>query len=411
MAEENMAWVLIEKGTFAETYRNFKKEIDSLTDTGNELHFFEPGFKKTDLIDITRDTTTTDTSAKLSYWSLLRLLEQQIPPGTKAYIFTGDRLNRFKGARPATTTAITWKTYSPSDSASRWIDHAYLSSSGDVRTIISESTPKGLLRKTVDINPGTSNADIKRTIVDGKPQVQLNDHKVIADTSTLTIAINAEGFPSDAEYLTAAISAIQKYTARKIELVKPSREQDILFWLSSKDLPSGLKAGSTVFQYAKGKAVSTNSWLEISDGTNPLQSEDIALHKRIAYPSKESGFSIWEDGYGKPILDLRNQNQISLYTFYTRLDPEWTDLVWSPEFVKLLIPIIVPKTQPIPQEKLDKRSIASIQMLPHSDLRLPTSDLRVNPVLNTLDLKYYLWILLMATFLIERFLSFRNNLT
>ncbi len=403
-AKENKAWVLVEKNAFSETYRHFKKEIDSLNTPGNELHLFEPGFKKADLDDLIKDTTATDTSAILPYWSLFRLMEQQIPPGSKAFIFTGDRLSRFKGARPTTTTAFTWKTYSPSDSASRWINQAYISSSGDIRAIVSESRPKGIVRKTVDINPGGSNTGIQSTINDGKAQLQLNDQKVIADTSTLTIAINAEGFPSDAEYLSAAINAIQKYTGRKIKLVKPSSQQDILFWLSSKALPSGLKPGSTVFQYGQGKVTSTTTWIA-PKGHNPLQTEKISLHKRIGYPERAVASPIWEDGFGKPLLDLTRTNDISRYTFYSRLNPEWTDLVWSPEFVKLLIPLILPQRRSINEGALDKRSFGGQVYHPILGGRAESGKLKVEASDN---LELYIWFLLIAVFLTERYMSFRN---
>ena len=407
---ENKTWVLIEKDAFRETYSNFKNEIDSLISSGSELHLFQPGFQKTKLEIMAKDTVSAATTEKNSYWSLVRLMEQQIPQGFKAFIFTDDRLNRFNGLRPATATAIHWKTYTPSDSTSRWIDQAYLTSSGDIRAVVSESNPRGTLRKIIAVNPGTDDSGIKTSVSNGKLQLQLNSQKITVDTSTLTIAINAEGFAKDAEYLNSAIIAIQKYTLRKIRLVKPSDQHDIIFWLSSKSLPSNtakiINPGSIVFQYANGKAVSIKSWLEITNGLTFIRSEKIPLHKRIDYPEKDEGFTIWEDGFGQPILHLKQQNEISIFTFYSRFDPEWTDLVWSPEFVKMLMPLIIPEVNSFQEEKFDKRSINSNEILPSSDLRPHASE---PSIVKKENLKPYLWFILMIVFLTERYITFKND--
>lgn len=411
--EESKAWVLLEEGVFPETYRKFKNEIDSLVSTGNEVRLFEPGFRKADIEELKKDTAPAKTLEEFPYWSLVKLMDQVIPKGSKAYIFTGDRLSRFNGTRPVTTTAINWKTYTPSDSSARWIGHAYLAPTGDLYTIVSESSPRGTLSKKIALTPETSANGIKSIIAGGQARVQLNDQTIAADTSTLKIAIYSEGFSNDEQYLTAALQAIQKYTSRKIRLVKPSAEQDILFWLSLKKLPANLQATGAIFQYAGGRTISGSTWIKASGKANSLHTEKIPIHKRIAYPEKSSAFTIWEDGFGKPVLDLTQTNNTVLYTFYSRLDPEWSDLVWSPEFVKLLLPIIIPQIDPIQTNSHDKRSITNSQITPHSDLRPPTSGFRPptsDPgVINSLDLKLYLWLLLVTVLLTERYLSFRNN--
>ncbi|MES3019351.1 MAG: BatA domain-containing protein [Bacteroidota bacterium] len=408
--EENKAWILLEKDNFSETYNKYQNEIDSLLAAGSELHLFQPGFQKADFIDLQRNTSAADTSAKLPYWSLMKLMEQQIPNGSKAFIFTGDRLYRFTGSRPAITRSVIWKTYGSSDSLSKWIDHAYLSSSGDIRAVVSESNPKGTLTKTVSVSPGDNSSDIKASISDGRPELQLNSQIIAADTSTLTIAIYSQEFPTDAEYLTAALSAIQTYTSRKIKFVKPSTNQDVLFWLSSKDLPENLtkniKPGTSIFQYAKGKPVSANTWMEVSEGRTSLQAAQIPLFKRITPLTKTTAFSIWEDGFSQPLLTLDNKNNRSIYTFYSRFDPEWSDLVWSSEFVKYLLPFVIPEIDPGQIKSLDKRRLERLQILPISDFRPQTSN---NRVLKTVDLAFYLWFLLMILFLTERYISFKTT--
>ncbi len=412
-SKENKTWILIERNSFAETYTKFKNEIDSLNNAGEELRLFEPGFERVELEEILSDSTKSDSSAMLPLWSLVRLMEKQIPKGSKAIIYTSNRANRFKGARPAISTAIEWKTFTPADSTSKWIDHSYLASSGEIRTIVSKSSPIGTVSNAINLSPGNVISDVRASISEGKPLVQLGEQSLSADTSTLTIAISADGFPNDARYLHAAIRSIQKYTFRKIKLINPTLQQDVLFWLSSKDLPSGIKPGTRVFKYAEGKAVSANTWLKIPEGLTALQTDNIPVHRRIGYPETSIAFPIWEDGFGAPLLDLTQSNNISLYTFYSRLNPEWTDLVWSPEFVKLLMPLIVPRTPEASNGVFDKRSIPLIQIQPKSDFRLQTSGLRPrtseNLITNEKDLKHYIWLLLMGVFIVERYLSFRNT--
>ena len=419
-SKENKAWILIEKSAFVETYTKFKSEIDSLSTAGEELRLFEPGFKQVVLEEMLFDSTKADPSSQLPFWSLLRLMEKQIPESSKAFIYTSNRANRFHGGRPAISTSINWKTFTPADSVSKWIDHSYLATSGEIRTIVTESNPSGTFSNSINLVPGNEISGVSASISNGKPQVKLAEQFIIADTSTLTIAINAEGFPNDAEYLRAVINSIQKYTSRKIKLVRPSSQPDILFWLSEKNHPAGIKPGSTVFKYAKGKTVISNSWLKLPGGITSIQTENIPVHKRISYPEKVTAFSVWEDGFGKPLLDLNKTNDIPVYTFYSRFNPEWTDLVWSPEFVELLMPLIVPEVHDSPDRVFDKRSIPVSQILPHSDLRLqpsdlrpPTSDLRSQTSENLIhdkkDLQHYIWLLLMGAFIIERYLSFRNN--
>ena len=77
--DQHRGWILVEKDTFKETYSNFQKEIDSLDQAGYDLHLFEPGFKSVDLTELKNSEIIIDSMAnQLSYWSLLKLLDQEI---------------------------------------------------------------------------------------------------------------------------------------------------------------------------------------------------------------------------------------------------------------------------------------------------------------------------------------------
>jgi hypothetical protein len=270
----------------------------------------------------------------------------------------------------------------------------------------------------VNIDPALSDPQFNVGVINGKPSVQFKDPNkqksiVSADTATLKVAIFTDIFSNDTEYLTAALNAIQKYTLRKIRIQKFTSGQippgqDFLFCISSKNLADiqlkSMKAGSSIFVYASGQTKSVNSWIEPSDGQISLQDERPALYKRLSFNTSENSIPVWEDGHGIPILDMKIQNEISVYRFYSRLDPEWTELVWSPDFAKMLLSIIISEKISKNEGEFDRRSADHFQILP-VDLK----EVRYGKKIENTDLKNYLWILLMILFITERWLSFSKK--
>ncbi|MCF8453135.1 MAG: BatA domain-containing protein [Pedobacter sp.] len=418
--DQQGGWILIEKDNFTETYSNFQKEIDSLDQAGYDLHLFEPGFKAADLnklkdSEITRDST----SAQLSYWSLLRMLDQEIPSGKEAYIFTANRLNRFKGERPEIVTKLKWKTYIPKDSSAKWIENAWFTNDS-IRAIIAQTEPKGLKKIPVNIDPSNRNAAFTIDIQDGNTSLSFKNTSaseqkpVRIDTSTIRIAVYADNFKKDAEYLNAAIRAIQKYTQRKIELSPVNSgaingSQNIVFWLSEK-MPAesqikNLRAGSSLFIYEKGKTEELNSLIVLPE--HSLQKEAIALKKRIPLTERsKNNYAVWEDGFGQPLLDQEIKNKVKLYHFYSRFNPEWNGLVWNEDFAKILIPLIIPDLRNQSFELNDRRSLTESLIIPAKAQIISGTDLKNAES----DLKHVFWISLMLLFLAERWLSFRKNI-
>jgi hypothetical protein len=413
-------WILIEKDNFTETYSRFQKEIDSLDQAGFDLHLFEPGFKAADLnklkdSEITRDST----SAQLSYWSLLRMLDQEIPSGKEVYLFTANRLNRFKGERPEIVTKLKWKIYTPKDSNATWIESAWFTNDS-IRAVIAQAEPKGLKKIPVTIDPSNRNAAFILDIQDGNTSLSfkntsaLEQKPVRVDTSTIRIAVYTDNFKKDAEYLNAAIRAIQKYTQRKIELSTAKSglingAQNIVFWLSEKMPPESqirnLRAGSSLFIYQKGKTEEVNSLIVLPE--HSLQKEAIILKKRIQLAERsKNNFAIWEDGFGQPLLDQEITNKVKLYHFYSRFNPEWNGLVWNEDFAKILIPLIIPDLRDELSELYERRSLAESWIIP-AKAEIKSGTVLKNP---ESDLKHVFWISLMLFFLAERWLSFRKNI-
>jgi len=419
-SDQKGGWILIEKENFTETYSRFKKEIDSLDRAGYDLHFFEPGFKAADLNKLNDSEIINDSTAvQLSYWSLLRILDQEIPSGKEVYLFTPNRLNRFMGERPEVATKLKWKIYTPKDSTASWIEYAWFTNDS-IRAIIAQTDPKGINKVPVNIDPSDRNAPFTVDIQDANTSLNFKNASaskqkpVTVDTSTIRIAVYTDNFKKDTEYLNAAIRAIQKFTGRKIKLSSVSSglisgDHNIVFWLSEKMPPESqvkkLKAGSSLFIYQKGKTEEVISLIVLPE--HSLQKEAIALRKRIPIAERSNNNNaVWEDGFGQPLLDLEITNKLKIYHFYSRFNPEWNGLVWNEAFAKILIPLIIPDLRNQSSELYDRRSLAESWIIPSK------AQIKSGTVLKNAesDLKHVFWISLMLLFLAERWLSFRKNI-
>jgi hypothetical protein len=307
----------------------------------------------------------------------------------------------------------------PKDSSTKWIENAWFTNDS-IRAIIAQTEPKGLKKIPVNIDPSNRNAAFTIDIQDGNTSLNfkntsaLEQKPVRVDTSTIRIAVYADNFKKDAEYLNAAIRAIQKYTQRKIELSQVNSgaingSQNIVFWLSEKMPPESqirnLRAGSTLFIYERGKTEEVNSLIVLPE--HSLQKEAIALKKRIPLTERsKNNFAIWEDGFGQPLLDQEIKNKVKLYHFYSRFNPEWNGLVWNEDFAKILIPLIIPDLRNQSSELNDRRSLTESLIIPAKAQIISGTVLKNAES----DLKHVFWISLMLLFLAERWLSFRKNL-
>jgi hypothetical protein len=416
----NKGWILIEKENLTETYTQFKAEIDSLSRLGYEFHLFEPGFKSAKLQDALKEKTSNRGSGQLlPYWSLIKLLDSEIPESTKALLFTPNRLNRLGAERPLVSHPLTWKTYTPIDSTATWIENAWFTESDSVKAIIAASSPAGTTYNTITIDPASKNTPFAIDIQNGKSSLKFRDNQqgdslsVNIDTTTIRIAIYTDKFKNDAGYLKAAISAINKYTGRKIKLSEYSTinipsGQNIIFWLSESAVPPGIIPLNSLFVYEKGKMETVSSRLKLSPAVSVIQ-KGIDLYKQINYSgSGERGFPVWEDGFGKPVLDLQIENKLSVYHFYSRFNPDWNELVWSDDFPKALIPIILPDENQSEINPSDKSIATDTQTAPVliKENNRPSDKNQESQK----NLKNQFWLALILTFAIERYLTFRNNL-
>jgi hypothetical protein len=418
----NKGWILIEKQNLKETSSQFKKEIDSLSKLGYEFHFFEPGFQFAKLEDALNQNKSEISAAQLlPYWSLIQLLEDEIPENTQVFLFTPNLLNRLGTKRPLFTHPIEWKTYTPSDSITNWIENAWFNESDSINVTIAASSPNKTTFETVTIDPASNNSPFEFNIQNGKASLKFKDKKqgeslpVTIDTATIRIAIYTDKFKNDARYLKAALSAIKKYTSRKINLTEYSTinipsGQNIIFWLSETAIPSKIAPLNLFFKYEKGNIEVINSKLNLSPSMSSIEKEDIKLFKRNAYSENSTGgFSVWEDGFGKPILDLKMENKLSVFHFYSRFNPDWNELVWSNDFAKALIPIIIPDQDASEIHPSDKRIVRQDQIVPSLKKESDTNAAKNQESQKSLENQF--WLALISIFVVERYLTFRNNLS
>ncbi|TDQ08386.1 BatA domain-containing protein [Pedobacter metabolipauper] len=315
---DKKGWVLIERPQLPQVYKHSKTTIDSLLKAGYELHEFESGFGKMNLNDTLTVLNADTIKTRLGYSSLLKQLNTELPAGMRVYLYADRRLANLNTDLPAITYHLIWKNIPAStDTVSKWTTkHAG-------KIFNAQSTPSFTSYQPAASNTDTSGS-IKVMIFDG-------------------------GNSADAKYVKAALAAMASFTRRNIT-VKDWRagsavpiNTDLVFWLSDQPvnpgLQSALKKTGKLFTYEKGKIIGLNSTIKLNI-QQAGNRDDVSLTKRI-FKDRYSGTDIWLDGYGDPLLSLERKDNVLHYHFYSRFNPQWTELVWNSQFVDALMPLVI----------------------------------------------------------------------
>ena len=363
-SKKNTGWILIDKAQAAKAYQQNKGTIDSLLNIGYEIRDFNLGFSQFTLKDSIAESTTVN---KLNYTALLHQLNTQIPTGYSAYVFADRRLVNFDGNMPKASFKLLWKELQTSDTIKTW-------------------TTKFLDK-----------------VYEGKSTSNLTSYSSSINQDLPTIrAVIYEPNGNDAKYIRAALNAIADFTKRKIEIVGwnsiSANKADVLFWLSEQPVTTAnLKKGSKLFTYQKGKTIAVNSTLL-----------NIELKKRIASDGFK-GLAVWTDGFGEPILVKESNASLSHYHFYSRFNPQWTELVWNEQFVKALVPLVLDSSNDadfgFEDHDADQRVLAKEQIFV-ANMNATTKVLHINA---QQDLSKWVWVLAFMVLIIERFLSLRRK--
>ncbi|HVX52256.1 MAG TPA: hypothetical protein VHB48_19000, partial [Chitinophagaceae bacterium] len=325
-------------------YRYYKTKVDSLLQAGCELHYFNPGFEKTDINTATN--TKGDAARHDNYWHTVRQLLAVAGTQRPLYIFSSSYLHNFNGIRPAMPPTVHWLLYTPADTAA-FTSSAFENAAGGITTITTRTSAAGSNNIYADI-PGSEAKKITG---------------ITPDTATLRVSMYASAGIADAAYIKAAIAAIQQYSNRKITFTACSSpsllpaKQNWLFWLSTDDPPAGIQANN-ILRYQKGREEDIQSSL--------LTAGNPSLYKRII-PAETNTINniVWADGFGNPILQKEAGPQ-NTYHFYSRFNTVWTDLVWSNEFTNVLYKLLYGEdATPAAQGFKDLRMADSNQLSPY----------------------------------------------
>ncbi|WP_343534609.1 BatA domain-containing protein [Pedobacter sp.] len=364
-------WILIAQQNLKATYQNHRKTIDSLLNKGFEFRHLGLGFKSLSLNDTTN--ATIDSLPKLSYTSLLKQANHQLPNQYPVWIFAPKTMLGFDEELPKLHLQVHWQT-PPLDTL--------------------QTYQTSFLNLNLKAQTSGSTITYQREKGPSSPSMQVLLH---SDS------------PLDGKYVRAAINAIGEYLDQPITFYTKSNNQplDAIFWLAENDVPNdirkNLKTNGILFKYAKGKAINENSLINF--GNSSLGNASSAkLLQRVA--AGATGQTLWEDSFGEALLTVQQKQHVHEYTFYSRLNPQWTDLVWKDQFVEVLFPLLYGKTgrqfgfeeQPSTAQA-NEQPIASFE------------NAKGNPTLLSpaLNLEKYLWVVAFLVFLIERLLTYRKQ--
>ncbi|MES2445659.1 MAG: BatA domain-containing protein [Bacteroidota bacterium] len=369
-------WILVAPNELNQVYKTNQKTIDSLLNLGYELHEFNLGFKKMDLADT---ATSNNVNSQLSYSSLLKALEYKIPSGHTAYVYADDKLNNFSGEIPKISYNLIWKANLDKDSTKFWSTN-YLGKAYEAKSTTSATTYTEARKSNLP---------------------------------SLSVAIY-EPSGNDAQYVKAALNAIADFSKREILVQNFSRanakKADIIFWLSEQAINSyqtELKPNAKIFTYQKGKVENlNNATLQLAKGLN--HETLVNLYKRVEF-DYQKGVIIWKDSFGEPLLMRNSNNNFIYFNFFSRLNPQFTDLVWNDQFVSALMPIVLGGEKVadfgFETNELDQRTISKNQLLTTGAVNaLSFSKVEKDEPLNRL-----FWILAFLILLLERILSFRKT--
>ncbi len=410
-AAKQAGWILIPQHQLAMAYAQHTHAIDTLLAAGLELHNLSANFEKIQLKDTLTYQTPADSNnhIPLSTWSLLKVLDAQLPAAFPIHLFVNNRLSSYQGNRPITHLALHWNSFTTVDSLQQSPAIAWVTDKGTIRSMEPVSTPAG-------------NYFVQ--------QANAVNYAGGADTSVIRIALYAGKHLADAQYIKAAIAAIGEFTGRRINLTTlsagqyPATEQHLIFLLDdSKELREGrstpaftqsllssLAPKGILFQYDTGNAKSRSSWQQ----EGALVSGE-SVHPTIYQylPGTSKGIPVWTLANGQPLLTVTEQDDRLIYNYKGRFNPAWGNLVWESGFVKTILPLVIPAVGSMHLE--DLRTIADEQVIPQPDMEqdrsthyakwqpAPSDWLRRNAE----DLTTLFWVLLFIILLIERIYTYR----
>jgi hypothetical protein len=394
-ASEKTGWIVVKKEQLGGAWKKNRKEMDSLLQKGYEIHDFNTGFSRVELQD-TNAVFSKPATVPLSYFSLIRQLDAEQAAGSRIYLYTDNSVKGFEGTQPRVNLDLKWKIFPADTSEVTWVAGAFNLNKDNIRKITAHSSVSGTYYKR---------EDVKNTAIPG----------LTVDSGIQQVLIYADGLPTDAAYIKAAVSAIADFTGKRISVKEIrsfnqiSNQTDLVFWLADKELNQAqlkkLPAGISFFNYAGDKTENIKSfvWYQ-SDGAQG----EAALYQRKNLNGQRLP-AVWTDGFGTPLLTVDSSAHIRHYRFYSRFNQEWTDLVWTNGLVMSLMPIVAPQWAGEHGFQESKSSVRAISAVPK--VVNPVTANRTAAVVTDEQrpVSRYLWWIVLVTFLTERLIAYRKT--
>ncbi|MBD3749451.1 MAG: BatA domain-containing protein [Sphingobacteriales bacterium] len=356
VAQNDKGWVLVNQNNLKRFYWQEQKTIDSLLEKGFEIHDFNVGFKTLNL----SDTVQTE-SSNLSNQALLKQLNTVLPSGFKVYLFADNQVNQTEENRVKTGLNIFFNPILSQDSILEKVVDAFTSNQDSIKVLVLKTSPNLSKYELVSLTNEHKSIDLKIENGFSFVKTKSQDNWVKVNDETIQISIYNPKNEAYA-YLNAALISIRDYTQKKIFWQKIQKnevnqsEADLLFWLADEEVPQNLKLkkGAKLFSYQIGKEEDLNGVLLL----NQLNSK-AELFKRIA-DQNGNDLIIWNDSFGEPLLTLSKDEKLNQFKFYSRFEPQWTNLVWEADFAQTMLPLILSQPENIQNygfevDSLDKR--------------------------------------------------------
>ncbi len=427
------SWVLVTPSLLASQPKavGLESELDSLAAAGYELRVLARDFPPLASFDAKANSLD-----KENYWSLLREADAIAPFKAPLLVFADDRLQNFRGERPALRNTVRWRTVS-AQRENRWIQNAWRTKADSAHLVIGLSDSRQTFFAHYDMRIPT-----RQTILseNGMPAIEVIPRKDgdefrirllqsdgNSDDNIFTLRGNepqqkvlilhdAER-DEDARYVKFAVDAVAEYfrifLETKTEILKngtwTNQEANLIFWLSSHAPSDDLL-----------RRIEKNALLLVNDATTleyERRTTEMIMEGAISRPRlwrrvapTQQGLAIWTDGFGAPLLECERRGEGWRYHFLSRFHPSCNELALSSEFPEWILSLLERhRSFAFSQESdlryFDQRRISAAQLIPAN--RAAETQLTAAPSGESLHLPA--WILAVMLFMIERWMATRKS--
>ena len=404
------------------------QRIDSLVSEGNELRIFAGNFPQFSWAD-----SLTVPNSDENYWSLIREAEAVAHHNSTFWVFAPNRLTSFRGQRPTLHSKVHW--YSSSVlSQNRWIDEAKIFSDDSLKISVGFSDSSKTFRHDyfikvpkkrkilsdnglppIEFIPAQSNYNSMVRLIEQDAIPHDNLMEISLDDAFNILILHDGSRKDDAHYIEAGLQVVFDYNHNAGSIQSRLIEDSVaglddfnwIIWVSPHPVPQNIlaktKEGISILSDADSEYLAVQSQIIAGDERGITLPR---LFRRTL--SQGLGVALWQDGFGEPVLEYQKKGNALYLQFHSRFHPSWTELVLHPAFPEMMLGLLEFVKSPFGHEdssakKSDRRRIAENQILSKQEASVANVDLVKQ------SLRFPIWIVAALLFLLERFISERNQ--